>query len=130
MATRVTPDEVKEILDDSDMTDPKLQAFIDGANIFLTSAMSEAGVTLGATLLKEIERWLSAHFVVSAIERMAQKEAAGTAKIEYVGKTGARLDSTTYGQTALLMDVSGALESAGGKAVMIYAVPGLSQKIN
>lgn len=120
---RTTVEKVKDILDDTELDDDIIESFINSANIFVTASLSGKG--LSDALLAEIERWLSAHMVASTRERTASKEAAGTASIEYSGKWGERLLSTSYGQTAVMMDTSGTLAAiAQGKiAAQIYAIP-------
>lgn len=117
---RTTATEVKQILDDSELTDAIVDAYIIAANVLVTEALGDSG--LGSTLMEEIERWLTAHMISSTRERMGKKEEAGGAKIEYTGKYGQRLSSTDYGQMVLVLDTTGKMASLGGKAVTIYAV--------
>ncbi len=120
---RTTVEKVQDILDDTELDDEIIESFINSANVFVTASLSGKG--LSAALLTEIERWLSAHMIASTRERTASKEAAGTASIEYSGKWGEGLLSTSYGQTAVTMDTSGTLAAiAQGKiAAQIYAIP-------
>ncbi len=123
---RTTVEKVIEILDDTELDDEIIESYINSANVFVTDSL--AGKGLSAALLAEIERWLSAHMVASTRERTAAKEAAGTASIEYSGTWGAGLMSTSYGQTAVAMDISGTLAAiAQGKlTAQIYAIPSFS----
>lgn len=115
---RVTPEEVKAIIDTT-LTDTIVYSYILGANALVNTALGT-----GATaILKEIERWLTAHLIASTKERQAKKEEAGGAKIEYTGNYGAGLHSTSYGQMCMTMDTTGALASLMGKAVKIFAIP-------
>lgn len=118
---RVTVGEVKEILDDCNLTDPVIEAFIKGANVLVTKAF-EDDTTLGEDLKKEIERWMTAHMIASTVERMAKKEGAGGASIEYTGQFGENLSSTPYGQTVLILDTTGLMSSLGGKTASITAI--------
>jgi len=115
---RVTATEVKEILDNSSLTDTIVDAYILGANALVNSALG----TGESALLTEIERWLAAHMIASSRERMAQKEGAGGAYIEYTGKSGEELSSTPYGQMVLTLDTTGAMASLGLKKASIKAV--------
>lgn len=115
---RVTATEVKEILDNSTLTDTIVDAYILGANSLVNSALG----TGDTALLKEIERWMAAHMIASSRERMAQKEGAGGAYIEYTGTSGQELSSTPYGQMVITLDTSGAMASLGLKKASIYAV--------
>ena len=82
MANRVSDSEVKEIIDTTVTTTP----FIDAANLIVTSKLADQ--ELGDALLKEIERWLSAH-LVAIRDPMIKKDKTGEAEVTYVtGKEG------------------------------------------
>lgn len=119
MATRIDPDGVKEIID-TDLTDPRIQAFIDGANQIVTKVLGSEGLT--EALLKEIERWLSAHYIAATFERQAIHEVAGPAEQKFSDVFKSGLDSTTYGQTAKSLDPTGGLSNLGMKTVSIIAI--------
>jgi len=125
MANRVVAEDVSAILDDTNLTDPQIEIYITGANAFVSNVL---GTTLGIAVLKEIERYLSAHFISISRERIAKKEEAGGAKIEYTGTYGGGLRATHYGQTAINFDTTGVLEEqAGGiKEASSKAIPGYS----
>jgi len=80
--------------------------------------------SLSAAMLTEIEKWLTAHLITISRERMAAKEEAGGARIEYIGAFGAGLSSTPYGQTAIALDNTGTLLalSNGTKSIKIVAL--------
>jgi len=118
MANRVTEAEVKAILDNTTMTDPQILAYIVGANALVNSVFG----TGTDAILKEIEKWISAHMIAITRERQAKKEGAGGATIEYTGEYTEGLRSTSYGQMAIALDKSGILASLSGKTVKIYAV--------
>ena len=80
---RTTIDLLKDILDDTELSDPILTSYITGANTFVTGVLSGEG--LSTALLAEIERWIAAHMIASTRERMAEKEGAGGAEIKYTG---------------------------------------------
>lgn len=102
---RVTADEVKEIIDvDSSITN--LTPFITAANLLVNAECTDS--SLSDELLKEIERWLSAHFIAIRDTRSAS-EGAGSVRISYQYKLGLNLNVTLYGQQCLLLDTSGAL---------------------
>ena len=115
---RVTATEVKEILNDSTLSDTIVDAYILGANSLVNSALG----TGDTALLKEIERWMAAHMIASTRERMAQEEGAGGAYIKYLGTGGQELSSTPYGQMVLTLDTTGAMASLGLKKASIRAV--------
>ena len=106
---RTTIDLLKDILDDTELSDSILTSYINGANTFVTGVLSGEG--LSTALLTEIERWIAAHMIASTRERMAEKEGAGGAEIKYTGKWGEGLRSTSYGQMAIGLDTSGTLEA-------------------
>ncbi|MHC4278355.1 MAG: hypothetical protein ACYSTI_13710 [Planctomycetota bacterium] len=85
MAWRVIEKEVREILPEDFPSTIKLRAFIDGANA-LTDKVSanDTNSLLNAALLKEIERYLAAHFASrSKDERLATEEEQLDAKAKY-----------------------------------------------
>lgn len=112
MAHRVTDAEVKEIIE-TDLDD--LTAFIEPANILVTDLLSAKGYS--ADRLKEIERWLSAHFT-AMLENKARvvEEGVGESRARYGENTrgvlGPGLSLTRYGQQALALDTSGTLMSS------------------
>ncbi|MBU0973858.1 MAG: hypothetical protein KKC20_24685 [Proteobacteria bacterium] len=118
----VTVDEVKSILDDSSLSDVVITSFITGASAMVTSALGTA--TISAALHKELERYVAAHLISVTRERMASKEGAGGASIEYTGTYGMGLSASSYGQMAVTMDTTGKLAALGGKTVSIQAIKG------
>lgn len=123
MAVRVTVDEVIEILDDTELDDDVILAFIGSANVFVTAQLSAK--SLDASVLKEIERWVSAHMITMTRERVGKEAGAGGAYIKYAGEWGKGLNGTSYGQTAVMLDTTGTLEALAqgkGKASM-KAIP-------
>ena len=120
MRTNVT--DVKNILDNTTLSDPIITGYIDSANVFVTEYLEPT--TLSAIMLEEIEKWLSAHLISFTRERMAASEEAGGAKIKYIGVFGKGLDSTPYGQTAIMLDDTGTLLelSAGKKNINITSL--------
>lgn len=117
---RTTATDVKAIMG-STLADVVVNAYITSANIFVTNSL---GTTLGDDVLEQIEMWLSAHMIATTRERVAKKEGAGGAEIEYVGQFGEGLKSTSYGQMALALDTTGVLAGLGDKAknVSFYTI--------
>ena len=111
----VTDDQVRSIINTS-IED--LSAFITIADLILTEDLSDKGLSLAR--LKEIERWLAAHFVAMN-EDSARKtgEAIGKSSIQFGGEYGLGLNHTRYGQQAIILDESGTLSSKvqGSKAI-------------
>ncbi len=117
--SRTSIAEVKEILDTS-LSDSIIEGFISGANESITATVGSDS-SISSDLKKELERWLSAHFLASTREQQLSDAKAGPAQATYQGKTGMQLDSTFYGQTVKVMDPTGKLS---GKRASIYAVKG------
>jgi hypothetical protein len=118
---RVEPHEVREVIS-TDRVD--LEAFIAAANSLVTDVLGGKG--LGDVRLKEIERWLTAHFVSQA----GTDKTPGQVVEQQIGETRTRfsenqikenLSSTRYGMTALMLDTTGSLAGLG-KATALFRV--------
>jgi len=91
----------------------------------LTDIVFSGDTELSAALLKEIQRWLVAHLVASTPNyRTTSKEKVGDAEVTYTGKWDVNLLSTTYGQMAVQLDITGKLQkySSGKTGATIRAV--------
>lgn len=104
---RTSISEVKNIID-TDLTDPQVQSYIDTATAFIDTTIAGK---LGSTILAQIEKWLTAHFIASTQERMPQKAGAGPASITFFGNEGMALNGTPYGQQVVALDSTGTLSS-------------------
>ena len=101
-----------------------INPLIDVANTMVTASVT---CGLGEAILTEIERWLTAHLISVTQERMAAKERVGDAEVEYLGKASAiGLNSTPYGQTAMMLDTCGGLANLGKKSMYIKAITSFS----
>jgi len=120
MTVRVTANEVKVLLDDSQLPDATVEAFITSANVQVNSILSNSG--LSTEVLKEIERWLSAHMIAVTRERVAVSETAGPASTKYANVFGEGLKSTPYGQMVLELDTTGSMLAAGKASFTFKAV--------
>lgn len=122
MATRTNPTDVKQIIESESLTltDSEIQAYISDANVLVTDLLTNSG--LSSALMKSIEKWLTAHMIVSTRMRMAAKEGAGGASITYTGVYGEGLKSTPYGQHVIALDTTGAFASLMLKRASITAV--------
>lgn len=110
MAVRVTVEEVKEIIEiDSTVIDDDVlaSAFINLANIMVTANLV-TGCTndLSTDELKEIERWLTAHFVCMK-DRRVSSEGAGPVNASYINPSGMNLQASLYGQNVMMIDRTG-----------------------
>jgi len=120
MAHRVLPDEIKDVLVTA-LSNTEITIFIDAAHITVDALLDSA--VLSAKQLKEIERYLTAHFIASTKERQIKSETVDGAKTDYGQMLGKGLDSTTYGQMAKQLDTSGALSAdLGQKSVQFFAI--------
>lgn len=106
----MTATEVKEIID----TDVKVEPHISVANVLVNTHLQGKG--LPQLLLKEIERWLSAHFVAIQDPR-AVSEGASELRQDFGLYKGKGLNNSEYGQQAIVLDHTGTLASLGGKKV-------------
>ncbi len=105
MAARVSAAEVQSIIEvDTNIAD--ITPFITVANLLVDQVCLDSGYT--DELLKEIERWLAAHFYAIRDPRF-QSQGAGGASASFQGQTGMMLEATSYGQQAMILDVEGNL---------------------
>lgn len=112
---RVTTAEVKEIIkiDSNIVPDVNIAAFITAANRLTTDALGTSG--LASATLKEIERWLAAHFITAA-DRRSLEEEADEIRQKFTVKVGLGLRNSHYGQAAIALDTTGILaQIADGK---------------
>ena len=117
MAARVEEDEVLAIMPDDTDDSVDISAFITPATLLVDRVAAAAnaddsGVTMSDDELKEVERWLAAHFY--AIREMLPSERKlGDAAEKFQGKTNMHLDATIYGQQAKALDATGELARLG-----------------
>lgn len=112
---RATEAEVKEVLDTT-LTDDQITPFLTAANVLVTDVLNGEGY--GDATLKEIERWLAAHFVAIRDPQVA-KEKIGDVDATYHGKSGLGLNHTPYGQQVMILEHHGKLaeiSSSKGRA--------------
>ena len=115
---RVTATEVKVIITTA-LLDPAIESYIEIANSMVTDTVT---CGLAASVLKEIERWLTAHLISITQERVGIKERLGEAEITYAGKFGEGLKGTSYGQMVLQLDTCGSFAKLGTKTISITAI--------
>ena len=126
MAARVTAAEVKQLMDGCTITDAVVDIFILSANELVTAVLG-TDTTIGTVLLKEIERWFTAHMLASTLHRTTSEEKLGDAAAKFTGKWGEKLSSTPYGQMVLVLDITGKMSLAGKMGASIYAVKGFDE---
>lgn len=114
---RVTADEVREIFNTS-LDEDKILACVNIANIMVTQGpATSTSPQLLDTELKEIERWLAAHFS-SIQDPIALRVKIGDSTTWHFPESvttawGSGLKLTPYGQMAIAMDRSGILAKTG-----------------
>ena len=118
MVDRVTPDEVRQVvkLSVAAVSDLDLTEHIGVAHRLTDDLLS--GKSLSEDRLKDIERYLSAHFAaLFDKEVMSADKKIGGAETEYYLSTaiGKYLDLTVWGQMARLLDTSGTLAAIGSE---------------
>lgn len=120
---RVTAAEVKEIMPDLSMEDSQIAPFIAGAELIITKMFAN-DTTTGTNLLKEIERWFTAHMIASTpFYRQASKERVGDAEIAYTGEFKQDLSSTPYGQMVKTLDTTGKMSNVGKRGITTFTIP-------
>lgn len=109
MAYRTTEDLVRSIIDNTPTID--MTPFIRIANRIVTKVHSKDTLALlDSGDLQELETWLAAHFYAHRDQLLQNKSTSG-ASGGFQGQTGMYFESTQYGQTCLLLDVTGCLAS-------------------
>jgi len=107
MAARVTATEVKAIIE-TDLSDVEVAPFMTMATLIVDEQLADSDYS--DDRLKEIERWLAAHFVAMRDPRTASESVAGM-NDSFEGQTGKGYDFTRFGQQALLLDTGGHLSN-------------------
>lgn len=88
-----------------------LSPFVETANALVTrvdACATRKGVTLSATELELVERWLAAHCYQQSDKGYQSRSTKGKSG-SFHGQWGKNLENTNYGQMALSLDPSGCL---------------------
>lgn len=88
--------------------DISVTPFIEAANALVTE-ICEPVAAYDATRLELIERWLAAHFYALRDPRAKQEQAGTVGQTLHVGWVRMHLQSTLWGQQAMLLDTAGGL---------------------
>ena len=124
---RVTVEEIQEIFD-TDLKADQITAFISVANILVTNTCATSTApTLGTDELKEIERWLAAHFACIR-DPISLRAKIGDAEAWHFPAAvttawGKGLNQTVYGQNAIAIDRTGRLAGLGRMKGSFRAAP-------
>jgi len=117
----VTPEEVRGVMYECTLTDPQIDPYILSAHLLITEILGGKGYS--ESKLRDIEKYLTAHFIGSINYRPTSREKVGEAEVEYANaKFGEGLKSTSYGQVVVMLDTSGALSNLG-KREASFIVP-------
>lgn len=117
---RVTAIEVKVIINTT-KSDSDIDVFINIANRYITDVLGTKG--LSSARLKDIELFMSAHLIKVDVDKGGIKsERIGDSQRTYNLLSGNGLQSSTYGQTAAMLDTSGYLLSANIKKAVFRAL--------
>ena len=111
MAIRASAEEVRAVVPNTSTID--IAPFISAANAltdYVNTCDTAKDNILTTALLLQIEIYLAAHFYAIRDQQYQQKK-TGDASATFQGQTGMRLDSTTWGQAAMTMDISGCLSA-------------------
>ena len=118
---RTTPANVIAILGgnyDPSITD--LSGFIVSASALVDYVSSQDSMSLmTAATLERVECWLAAHFYAHA-DQLYQSKNTGQAGATFQGQTAQCFQSTQYGQTAMLLDLTNTLARRNQEALTGY----------
>lgn len=107
---RTTSENVGDIIELDASIDPT--PFMLVANELVTELCLASGYT--ETRLELIERWLAAHFYTNRDPRSTD-EKAGPVSVTYQSAVDLNLNSSHYGQTAMMLDTAGNLKTLNNK---------------
>jgi hypothetical protein len=112
---RTTVEAVQGILQsDYDwIVEPDLTGYIETASNIIDQCLygaCEKRVPLSDTTLELMERWLAAHCYVQFDQTYTERRTL-RAQGRFQGQTGMNLESSKYGQTAIMLDPSGTLKN-------------------
>lgn len=116
MAIRTTAEKVKELLGPNydTLELPKLNRFIRQANGLTDRMVTAAGrisFTHTSAELEDIETNLAAHFYTNQDKAYQSRNNPSGASGSFQGQTGMGLESSDFGQTAMVLDTSGCLRA-------------------
>lgn len=105
---------------ETNLSEVRVNTLIDTANMIVNVNLTGSG--LSTETLTEIEKWVAAHLIAFNSERQAQKKKVGDGEETY-SSLGQMLKATTYGQTAVMLDSTGTLNSSSKITARINAIP-------
>ena len=114
MVIRTDQSDVKVVMTIATLTVPEIDEFIALANLIVERNLVASKLDYEDDELVKIELYLSCHFCALKEPRTAA-EKVDVISTTVQGKTGMNLDSTFYGQTAMMVDRFGLLKKLGEK---------------
>lgn len=106
----VSPDDVRDALGGSDLSDPQISALIGPAGRLYDPLIK--GEAVDDDVRDDIVTQLAAHLIASAPERQISSAREGDGQVSFEGETGEGLSGTTHGQLAITLDPTGKLAGA------------------
>jgi hypothetical protein len=119
MAARVTEAEVLAIMD-TILVSADITPFVIAATLVIDEVSTRA--TYSAALLKELERYYTAHLAAALKDPTIKQEKTGEAAVTYLGEGGKGLEFTSYGQQVLVLDTEGVMASLGKQAATMQSL--------
>jgi hypothetical protein len=116
---RTTPLLVQQVIETA-LTTTEILEVIQYANRMVTNFLNGSGLT--AAELKDIETFLTAHIIAITKERQTKEERVGDIWVKYYDNPTGWLESTSYGQTAMMMDTSGLLQKQSKKRASFVSI--------
>lgn len=112
---RVTQAEVEKVFGAFPASVTDAAPFLDAADQVIDGYGLPAHSSHTTASLKEVARWLAAHFVEVERRDVAQASALDISVAYPTQGYGTGLKSTKYGARAILLDTSGILQAVAGK---------------
>lgn len=107
---------------DTELDQSQVEDWIEVASDFVDD-IQDADQTVSSGRLERIERVLSQHFC-AVQDRRIESGVIGDAEVNYAGQTGMDLQSTRYGQTALMMDPTNVLSNTQQPSATVSVLDG------
>jgi len=116
MMARTNETDVKALLlrNYDSLNNPSLTMFITSANLLVTRVAACAaakGLTLSSEELQMLEALIAAHNYMSGPDQGSTSKSTQSASGSFQGRSDMKLESTYYGQQALVLDTSGCLNA-------------------
>jgi hypothetical protein len=108
--TRTNDTDVRKLITLTSVSDTA--SFIETANVMVDQNLLDSG--LSDAVLEQIEKYLAAHLLaIHPDEKQVIEQTIGDAIDKYAGSFGKGLESTSFGQTVLLLDTTGTFAGLG-----------------